>query len=110
MARSRSTRTRVAGGVAALAFVFAALVGTAAPSEAKGRSPFDVQQDYLAWAIGSNTNPIFHGEDDYCGETVGRDFYLTPGPDFVTVRTCDVPAGSRLVTSVVFATAWYPTD
>ena len=57
-----------------------------------------VQDAWTAWALGSSTDPLLQEADDFCGEVVDGQFFLTaaisPGR---TERTCMVPAGMEIV-------------
>ncbi len=68
---------------------------------------FGLQQRWVSWAVGSNTNPFL--SPDLCGQQKGRYFFLTAAIEPGVERDCVIPAGVPLLASPGGDAAWAPT-
>jgi hypothetical protein len=93
-------------------------LGVAAPATAQplpersagfGASSVVWQQRWMAWAFGSETNPLLR--DNFCGEEINNVFFLNAAANPGTVEVaCTIPTGTRLLATPGAAIAWFPTD
>jgi hypothetical protein len=97
--------------VASLAII-AVLGGTLVAGAGRRQTEaVDMQEAWTAWFLGSaSANPI-HSADDFCGEVINGQFFMTPGVTAPTVeRTCHIPASVELVSSPIGGFSNSPTD
>jgi hypothetical protein len=58
----------------------------------------------MAWAFGSSTNPLL--EEEFCGEQVGKVFFLTAAVQPGTEVDCQIPAGTPLLGTAGGCIVW----
>lgn len=114
MSSRKSVSSRcVAFAVVVMSVVAGGVANAGAGAVPGGSSAFSAssvarQQRWMAWAFGSETNPLL--QDNFCGEKVGDAFFLNAAINPVLEATCTIPRGTPLVASPGGAISWYPTD
>ena len=67
-----------------------------------------LHREWVAWAAGSNTNPLV--DPAFCGEIVDGRFFLNLAGVLEGRYDCEIPAGVTIVASAGYAIFWKPTD
>jgi hypothetical protein len=108
------TRKHFSVAIAAAAIVMIASLAVPATAATTDRSSADshtltrLQQNFFAWLLGSDSNPIVNG---ICGEQVADVFYLNVALNAGnTEYSCSIPVGTRIVASPGGAFANQPVD
>lgn len=96
-----------------LVAVCAVAIGLVAPpAQADVRSVFRypkaLQKQWMAWAFGSDTNPLF--DTSFCGEQVGGKFFLNAAAAPLVEADCEIPRGVPVVATPGGTIVWAPTD
>jgi hypothetical protein len=73
-----------------------------------GNSPKAVQKAWLAWAFGSDTNPLF--DSTLCGEMVGNRFFLNATIVPLMEVDCEIEHGVPLVATPGGGVDWKSSD
>jgi hypothetical protein len=67
-----------------------------------------LHRDWVAWAVGSNTNPL--ADAQFCGELVDHRFLMNLAPTLEATYDCEVPEGAKIVSAAGYTIYWKPTD